>query len=92
MHPECSLGTRFTVQCQKRQDVIGRNRSVSRDVQVAERQATKFRKQGQNVGGPMQAVAIGFVISVVQDSTETALNSSTDVLFTAAACRARKPD
>lgn len=38
----------------------------------------------------MQAVAIGFVISVVQDSTETALNSSTDVLFTAAACRARK--
>ncbi|WP_100640792.1 serine/threonine transporter SstT [Marinobacter salexigens] len=34
----------------------------------------------------MQAVAIGFVISVVQDSTETALNSSTDVLFTAAAC------
>lgn len=39
----------------------------------------------------MQAVAIGFVISVIQDSTETALNSSTDVLFTAAACRARKP-
>lgn len=36
----------------------------------------------------MQAVAIGFVISVVQDSTETALNSSTDVLFTAAACHA----
>tara|TARA_B100000749_G_scaffold155471_1_gene119397 strand:- start:66 stop:1250 length:1185 start_codon:yes stop_codon:yes gene_type:complete len=35
----------------------------------------------------MQVVAIGFVISVVQDSTETALNSSTDVLFTAAACR-----
>jgi serine/threonine transporter len=34
----------------------------------------------------MQVVAIGFVISVVQDSTETALNSSTDVLFTAAAC------
>ncbi|WP_417545660.1 serine/threonine transporter SstT [Marinobacter sp.] len=34
----------------------------------------------------MQAVAIGFVISVVQDSAETALNSSTDVLFTAAAC------
>ncbi|WAM53986.1 serine/threonine transporter SstT [Vreelandella venusta] len=39
----------------------------------------------------MQAVAIGFVISVVQDATETALNSSTDVLFTAAACRARHP-
>ncbi|MDX5976990.1 serine/threonine transporter SstT [Vreelandella alkaliphila] len=38
----------------------------------------------------MQAVAIGFVISVVQDATETALNSSTDVLFTAAACRARQ--
>lgn len=35
----------------------------------------------------MQVVAIGFVISVVQDSAETALNSSTDVLFTAAACR-----
>ena len=34
----------------------------------------------------MQVVAIGFVISVVQDSAETALNSSTDVLFTAAAC------
>ncbi|SDL95617.1 serine/threonine transporter [Modicisalibacter muralis] len=37
----------------------------------------------------MQMVAIGFVISVVQDSTETALNSSTDVLFTAAACQKR---
>jgi len=35
----------------------------------------------------MQVVAIGFVISVLQDATETALNSSTDVLFTAAACR-----
>ncbi len=34
----------------------------------------------------MQVVAIGFVISVVQDAAETALNSSTDVLFTAAAC------
>ena len=34
----------------------------------------------------MQVVAIGFVISVVQDSAETALNSSTDVLFTAAGC------
>ena len=32
----------------------------------------------------MQVVAIGFVISVVQDSAETALNSSTDVIFTAA--------
>ncbi len=34
----------------------------------------------------MQVVAIGFIISVLQDSVETALNSSTDVLFTAAAC------
>ena len=32
----------------------------------------------------MQVVAIGFLIGVVQDSTETALNSSTDVVFTAA--------
>jgi serine/threonine transporter len=32
----------------------------------------------------LQVVAIGFVISVVQDSMETALNSSTDVIFTAA--------
>lgn len=32
----------------------------------------------------MKVVAIGLVISVIQDSTETALNSSTDVLFTAA--------
>lgn len=33
----------------------------------------------------MQMVAVGFIIGVVQDSCETALNSSTDVLFTAAA-------
>lgn len=33
----------------------------------------------------MQIVGVGFVIGVVQDSAETALNSSTDVLFTAAA-------
>lgn len=32
----------------------------------------------------MQVVAIGMVISVLQDSTETALNSSTDVIFIAA--------
>jgi len=32
----------------------------------------------------MQVVGVGFVIGVLQDSTETALNSSTDVLFTAA--------
>jgi serine/threonine transporter len=31
----------------------------------------------------MQVVAVGFVIGVIQDSVETALNSSTDVLFTA---------
>ena len=30
----------------------------------------------------MQAVAIGFIIGVVQDSVETALNSSGDVFFT----------
>ena len=33
----------------------------------------------------MQVVAIGFIIGVIQDSCETALNSSSDVLFTAAA-------
>lgn len=33
----------------------------------------------------MQVVAIGFIIGVVQDSCETALNSSSDVVFTAAA-------
>ena len=33
----------------------------------------------------MQVVAVGFVIGVVQDSCETALNSSTDVIFTAVA-------
>ena len=31
----------------------------------------------------MQVVSIGFIIGVVQDSAETALNSSTDVLFSA---------
>ncbi|MEM9209427.1 MAG: cation:dicarboxylase symporter family transporter, partial [Pseudomonadota bacterium] len=31
----------------------------------------------------LQVVAVGFVISVLQDSAETALNSSTDVVFTA---------
>jgi len=36
----------------------------------------------------MQVVAIGFIIGVVQDSCETALNSSTDVVFTAAVCQA----
>ena len=33
----------------------------------------------------MQAVAVGFIISVVQDSVETALNSSGDAFFTAVA-------
>ena len=35
----------------------------------------------------MQVVAVGFIISVLQDSCETALNSSSDVLFTIAGCR-----
>lgn len=34
-----------------------------------------------------QIIGVGFVISVLQDSCETALNSSTDVLFTAAAAQ-----
>ncbi|MHB0820162.1 serine/threonine transporter SstT [Stutzerimonas stutzeri] len=34
----------------------------------------------------MQVVAVGFIIGIVQDSAETALNSSTDALFTAASC------
>ena len=33
----------------------------------------------------MQVVGIGFVIGVIQDSVETAINSSTDVLFAASA-------
>jgi serine/threonine transporter len=33
----------------------------------------------------MQVVAVGFIISVIQDSAETALNSSTDVIYTYAA-------
>lgn len=33
----------------------------------------------------MQVVSVGFIIGVIQDSCETALNSSTDVLFTAIA-------
>jgi serine/threonine transporter len=37
----------------------------------------------------MQVVGVGFIISVLQDSAETALNSSTDVVFTAAACDSR---
>ena len=39
----------------------------------------------------MQVVGVGFIIGVIQDSCETALNSSSDVLFTAAAeYRARR--
>lgn len=38
---------------------------------------------GQEVA--MQVVAVGFIIGVVQDSLETALNSSGDVIFTATA-------
>jgi len=41
----------------------------------------------------MQVVAVGFVISVIQDSVETALNSSTDVIYTATAefyCRRKQ--
>lgn len=38
----------------------------------------------------MQVVAIGFIIGVIQDSAETALNSSTDVVFTAAVCQKKE--
>ena len=39
------------------------------------------------IGGDvaMQVVAVGFIIGVIQDSVETALNSSGDVIFTATA-------
>ena len=40
---------------------------------------------GINNDVAMQVVAVGFIISVIQDSCETAINSSGDVLFTAAA-------
>jgi len=33
----------------------------------------------------MQAIAVGFIIGVIQDSCETALNSSGDALFSATA-------
>lgn len=35
----------------------------------------------------MQVVGVGFIVGVIQDSCETALNSSTDVLFTACVCK-----
>lgn len=38
----------------------------------------------------MQVVGVGFIIGVVQDSCETALNSSSDALFTATAEYAKK--
>jgi len=38
----------------------------------------------------MQVVGVGFIVGVLQDSCETALNSSTDVLFTATAEYAKK--
>ena len=38
----------------------------------------------------MQVVGVGFIIGVLQDSTETALNSSTDILFTASADYAKR--
>lgn len=38
----------------------------------------------------MQVVGVGFIIGVLQDSFETALNSSSDVLFTATAEYAKK--
>ncbi len=39
----------------------------------------------------MQVVSVGFIIGVLQDYCETALNSSSDVLFTATAEYAKKP-
>ena len=38
----------------------------------------------------MQIVGVGFIIGVIQDSCETAINSSTDVLFTATAEYAKR--
>jgi len=38
----------------------------------------------------MLVVGVGMTISVIQDSMETALNSSTDILFTAAADMGKK--
>ncbi len=52
--------------------------------------ACSFLGIGNDVA--MQAVAVGFIIGVIQDSVETALNSSGDVFFTASAeyCDKRK--
>ncbi|GKX53588.1 serine/threonine transporter SstT [Budvicia aquatica] len=38
----------------------------------------------------MQVVAVGFIIGVLQDSVETAINSSTDVVFIGAVCKAEE--
>lgn len=38
----------------------------------------------------MQVVGVGFIISIIEDACETALNSSSDVLFTATAEYARR--
>ena len=43
--------------------------------------ACSFFNIGNDIA--MQAVAVGFIIGVIQDSVETALNSSGDVFFTA---------
>ena len=40
----------------------------------------------------MQVVGVGFIIGVLQDSCETALNSSSDVLFTATAEFAKRAE
>ncbi|MEM9316903.1 MAG: cation:dicarboxylase symporter family transporter, partial [Pseudomonadota bacterium] len=40
---------------------------------------------GISIDTAMQVVAVGLVISVIQDSAETALNSSTDVVYSYAA-------
>ena len=45
--------------------------------------ACSFLGIGNDVA--MQAVAVGFIIGVIQDSVETALNSSGDAFFTATA-------
>jgi serine/threonine transporter len=42
---------------------------------------------GIDIDVAMQVVAVGFIISVIQDSAETALNSSTDVVYTYAVDR-----
>ncbi len=38
----------------------------------------------------MQVVAVGFIIGVLQDSVETAINSSTDVVFIGSVCKAEE--